>query len=87
MTAGPYSPVALVDFAAILPSLDFIGTLGGPSATAALRPLRLFRLLRLLRLIESEDGSIGGMENRRMSEQARGVSALKPQMELELCPG
>jgi hypothetical protein len=41
------SPVALVDLAAILPSLDSIG---GAGATAALRPLRLFRLLRLLRL-------------------------------------
>lgn len=45
------SPVALVDLAAILPSLDSLfGGIGGAGATAALRPLRLFRLLRLLRL-------------------------------------
>lgn len=45
------SPVALVDLAAIMPSLDSLfGGIGGAGATAALRPLRLFRLLRLLRL-------------------------------------
>lgn len=45
------SPVALVDLAAVLPSLDSLfGGIGGAGATAALRPLRLFRLLRLLRL-------------------------------------
>lgn len=49
------SPVALVDFAAILPSIDVLlfGGIGGSSASAALRPLRLFRLLRLLRLLDA----------------------------------
>ena len=49
------SPVALVDFAAILPSIDVVlfGGIGGSSASAALRPLRLFRLLRLLRLLDA----------------------------------
>ena len=38
------SPVALVDFAAILPSLEDLSALGeGGAATSALRPLRLFR--------------------------------------------
>jgi hypothetical protein len=48
------SPVALVDFAAILPSVDVLlfGGIGSASASAALRPLRLFRLLRLLRLLD-----------------------------------
>ena len=49
------SPVALVDFAAILPSVDVLlfGGIGGSSASAALRPLRLFRVLRLLRLLDA----------------------------------
>ena len=47
------SPVALVDLAAVIPSVtNLLGGLGGETATAALRPLRLFRLLRLLRLKE-----------------------------------
>ena len=54
------SPVALVDFAAILPSVDVLfGGIGGASASAALRPLRLFRLLRLLRLTDDGGGGVG----------------------------
>jgi hypothetical protein len=51
------SPVALVDLAAVIPSVtNLLGGLGGETATAALRPLRLFRLLRLLRLKEQNRG-------------------------------
>jgi hypothetical protein len=55
------SPVALVDFAAILPSIDVLlfGGIGGSSASAALRPLRLFRLLRLLRLLDAASDEKG----------------------------
>ena len=55
------SPVALVDFAAILPSIDVLlfGGIGGSSASAALRPLRLFRLLRLLRLLHAASDEKG----------------------------
>ena len=71
------SPVALVDLAAILPSIDSLfGGIGGAGATAALRPLRLFRLLRLLRL-----AGLGGLgaaqENRaaaRVTDQVTNVA-------------
>ena len=56
------SPTALVDFAAILPSLESVA---GAGATTALRPLRLFRLLRLLRLTSiggDEGGDVRGKE-------------------------
>jgi hypothetical protein len=46
------SPVALVDFAAVLPTL--VGSaLGG---SGVLRTFRLFRLLRLLRLADDVNG-------------------------------
>ena len=55
------SPVALVDFATILPSLEPLSGIGnGSPATVALRPLRLFRLLRLLRLVDRGGGGGGG---------------------------
>ena len=61
------SPVALVDFAAILPSVDALvfSGLGGSSASAALRPLRLFRLLRLLRLLDDGAGNVSTLDARR----------------------
>ena len=61
------SPVALVDFAAILPSLDALlfSSLGGSSASAALRPLRLFRLLRLLRLLDDGAGNVSTLDARK----------------------
>ena len=59
------SPVALVDFAAILPSVDVLlfGGIGGSSASAALRPLRLFRVLRLF--------AAAGRFERREEKQTR----------------
>jgi hypothetical protein len=57
----------LVDFAAILPSLDALlfSSLGGSSASAALRPLRLFRLLRLLRLLDDGAGNVSTLDARK----------------------
>jgi hypothetical protein len=67
------SPVALVDFAAVLPSLElFIGG-GGGAAAAALRPLRLFRLLRLLRLVEAKNGGLSGDAD-RMTDKVTNVA-------------
>jgi len=67
------SPVALVDFASILPSIDTLfGGLGGAAASASLRPLRLFRLLRLLRLLD--DGKSGQTADRRMTDKVTSVA-------------
>lgn len=75
------SPVALVDFAAILPSLEPLSAVGGSAATTALRPLRLFRLLRLLRLISVNKGKGVGdaaasedVKNRSLVEQVTNVA-------------
>ena len=68
------SPVALVDFAAILPSVDALlfSGLGGSSASAALRPLRLFRLLRLLRLLDDGAGNVSTLDARRRRRRGDG---------------
>ena len=77
------SPVALVDLAAVIPSVtNLLGGLGGETATAALRPLRLFRLLRLLRLKEqnrardpyNDDDSIATNSNGRMTDKVANVA-------------
>ena len=78
------SPVALVDLAAVIPSVtNLLGGLGGETATAALRPLRLFRLLRLLRLKEqnrargdpyNDDDSVAMNSNGRMTDKVANVA-------------
>ena len=66
------SPVALVDFAATLPSVDALfGGIGGASASAALRPLRLFRLLRLLRLTDATGDGAGDADSRNADKSAK----------------
>lgn len=68
------SPVSLVDFAAILPSIDTLfGGLGGAAASASLRPLRLFRLLRLLRLLDDGNGKIQTANN-KMTDKVTSVA-------------
>jgi hypothetical protein len=72
--------VALVDFAAILPSLDALlfSSLGGSSASAALRPLRLFRLLRLLRLLDDGAGNVSTLDARkRRGESSMNIQSQK----------
>ena len=66
--------MALVDFAAILPSVDALlfSGLGGSSASAALRPLRLFRLLRLLRLLDDGAGNVSTLDARRRRRRGDG---------------
>ena len=78
------SPVALVDLAAVIPSVtNLLGGLGGETATAALRPLRLFRLLRLLRLKEqnrargdpyADDDSVAMNSGGRMTDKVANVA-------------
>ena len=78
------SPVALVDLAAVIPSVtNLLGGLGGETATAALRPLRLFRLLRLLRLKEQNrargdpydaDDSVAMNSGGRMTDKVANVA-------------
>jgi hypothetical protein len=71
------SPVALVDFAAILPSLDVVVFGGlGSSAAAALRPLRLFRVLRLLRLLDFGIGNGPSSSGRRASGVSEKVASV-----------